>query len=445
MLPRIAVAGHVDDGKSTLLGRLLLETDSLYPEEVAEMHRSNERWNHPSEHLASLTDGLIEEREQGITVEVAHRWFNLGPKDEQALLLDCPGHLEFKTATLGAMTQCSVLLLVSDLSRPCSPTALWLLETAIQLGVAQVVVALTKSDLVEDLPSLEAARIAELQQQVAIFQERLQQLLELDAKTSAGDTSGSSDIDQSPESGRSGIVQPSVQLQFQAISALTNRGINGPGELLGKLREAVKYSQVVGELKPFRAVHLGCSNMIGHNRLFLGLQVFSGEVSVKDHVQVRWPKSPKKESYVQTVEIASAFAFPDQRVHTTQGRQLFNFELYIELPELLPYGSPPEYGAVAVYTGPALEASRFVTALLLPLVPFDQLMGRGLRLQTEGQHSNVWDIVYREKQDSVAKVYLALDKDVVTDPHEHTSPWNRGCLYCGTTFEAMALVLNMKA
>lgn len=297
MLPRIAVAGHVDDGKSTLLGRLLLETDSLYPEEVAEMHRSNERWNHPSEHLASLTDGLIEEREQGITVEVAHRWFNLGPKDEQALLLDCPGHLEFKTATLGAMTQCSVLLLVSDLSRPCSPTALWLLETAIQLGVFQVVVALTKSDLVEDLPTTEAARIAELQGQVGIFQGRLKQLLELDPGTG-----------QSPESGRSGAVQKPVQVQFQSISALTNRGINGAGELLDKLRQAVKNVHLSDDPKPFQAVGLGPRTMIGHNRLFLGVQVLSGDVCPNDQLQIRWPKSDSKDSYVQTVQVASVYA-----------------------------------------------------------------------------------------------------------------------------------------
>jgi signal recognition particle receptor subunit beta len=436
MLPRIAVAGHVDDGKSTLLGRLLLETDSLYPEEVAEMHRSNERWNHPSEHLASLTDGLIEEREQGITVEVAHRWFNLGPKDEQALLLDCPGHLEFKTATLGAMTQCSVLLLVSDLSRPCSPTALWLLETAIQLGVFQVVVALTKSDLVDDLPTIEAARIAELQEQVGLFQERLKQLLELDPETG-----------QSPESGRSGAVQKPVQVQFQSISALTNRGINGAGELLDKLRQAAKNVHLSGEPEPFQAVGLGPRTMIGHNRLFLGVQVLSGEVCPNDQLQIRWPKSGSKDSYVQTVQVSSVYAPPAEKLETSRGRQIVNLELTLELPELLSSGPPPEDGAVAVYAGAPLEASRFVSALLLPLITFEQMgTNRNLRLQTESQHTTGLMLSFRERPFSrPAKALLILEDEIILNPNDFASPWNRGCLYNGHTFEAIALIVNIKA
>ncbi len=419
MLPRIAVAGHVDDGKSTLLGRLLLETDSLYPEEVAEMHRSNQRWNHPSEHLASLTDGLIEEREQGITVEVAHRWFNIGPEDKQALLLDCPGHLEFKTATLGAMTQCTVLLLVSDLSRPCSATALWLLETAIQLGVFQVVVALTKCDLVEDLEAREAARVAELQGQVAIFQKRLQQWL-----------------------GPNGS-ESSVGLQFQSISALNNIGINGSGELLDKLRGALQATQSTGRPEYFRAVAHGPRTMVGHNRLWLGAQVLEGEIAPNQQLNIGWPGSPPR---IQTAQVASVYAPPNLQLDSSRGRRAINLEITAELPDLLCPGPGTVKGAIALYSGPHLQSTRTLSALLLPLVELDQLKHRNFRIQTEGQHTIVLDVRSKVRLGSAATmVEFVLDSELFLDPTSSASPWNRGCLYDTDSFEALALVLNMQA
>lgn len=100
---------------------------------------------------------------------------------------------------------------------------------------------------------------------------------------------------------------------------------------------------------------------------------------------------------------------------------------------------------MAVYAGPAPEASCLASALLLPLVPFDQLRTRDVRLQTEGQHSKVLDIFRYPVSNSPDKIYLKLDREIIVDPTDNSSHWNRGCLYCGHTFEAIALIVNMKA
>lgn len=88
---RIATAGSVDDGKSTLIGRLLFETQSITKDKIEALKAASQRKGLDFVDLSLLTDGLIAEREQGITIDVAHIYFNT--PNRKYIIADTPGHL----------------------------------------------------------------------------------------------------------------------------------------------------------------------------------------------------------------------------------------------------------------------------------------------------------------------------------------------------------------
>ena len=90
---RIATAGSVDDGKSTLIGRLLYETRSVTQDKLEAIDAASKRRGVDFLDLSLLTDGLIAEREQGITIDVAHVYFST-PK-RKYIIADTPGHFEY--------------------------------------------------------------------------------------------------------------------------------------------------------------------------------------------------------------------------------------------------------------------------------------------------------------------------------------------------------------
>ena len=87
---RISTAGSVDDGKSTLLGRLLYDTKSIFEDQYDALKRASEHRGESEVNLALLTDGLRAEREQGITIDVAYRYFATPRK--RFIVADTPGH-----------------------------------------------------------------------------------------------------------------------------------------------------------------------------------------------------------------------------------------------------------------------------------------------------------------------------------------------------------------
>src|SRR5450756_3079118 len=89
-LLRLATAGSVDDGKSTLVGRLLHDTKSVLADQLDALERVSRDRGLAHADLALLTDGLRAEREQGITIDVAYRYF--ATADRSFILADCPGH-----------------------------------------------------------------------------------------------------------------------------------------------------------------------------------------------------------------------------------------------------------------------------------------------------------------------------------------------------------------
>ena len=100
-LLRFTTAGSVDDGKSTLIGRLLYDSKSIFEDQLDQVKVSSERKGLTHTDLALLTDGFKDEREQGITIDVAYRYFAT-PK-RKFIIADCPGHVQY--IKLGATEQ----------------------------------------------------------------------------------------------------------------------------------------------------------------------------------------------------------------------------------------------------------------------------------------------------------------------------------------------------
>ncbi|OPX14605.1 GTP-binding protein [Gordonia sp. i37] len=147
-LLRIATAGSVDDGKSTLVGRLLYDTKSVLADQIDAVTRASVDRGLAGPDLSLLVDGLRAEREQGITIDVAYRYFATPARS--FVLADTPGHVQYTRNTVsGASTAQLVMLLVDARNGVVSQTRRHAAVMAL-LGVPQLVLAVNKIDLVED-------------------------------------------------------------------------------------------------------------------------------------------------------------------------------------------------------------------------------------------------------------------------------------------------------
>ncbi|NBR83227.1 MAG: sulfate adenylyltransferase, partial [Flavobacteriia bacterium] len=110
-LLRFTTAGSVDDGKSTLIGRLLYDSKSIFEDQIEQVKATSERKGLEHVDLSLLTDGLRDEREQGITIDVAYRYFAT-PK-RKFIIADTPGHIQYtRNMVTGASTANLALILV---------------------------------------------------------------------------------------------------------------------------------------------------------------------------------------------------------------------------------------------------------------------------------------------------------------------------------------------
>ncbi|MEY4165084.1 MAG: sulfate adenylyltransferase subunit CysN, partial [Actinomycetota bacterium] len=108
---RFATAGSVDDGKSTLIGRLLYDSKSIFEDQLEAVERTSRDRGEAVTNLALLTDGLRAEREQGITIDVAYRYFAT-PK-RKFIIADTPGHIQYtRNMVTGASTANLAIVLV---------------------------------------------------------------------------------------------------------------------------------------------------------------------------------------------------------------------------------------------------------------------------------------------------------------------------------------------
>jgi bifunctional enzyme CysN/CysC len=156
-LLRIATAGSVDDGKSTLIGRLLLDSKAMMEDQWASVERTSKERGHDYTDLALVTDGLRAEREQGITIDVAYRYFST-PK-RKFIIADTPGHIQYtRNMVTGASTAQLAVVLVDArhglLEQSRRHTFL-----ASLLGIQHIVLAVNKMDLIDwDREKFEAIR-----------------------------------------------------------------------------------------------------------------------------------------------------------------------------------------------------------------------------------------------------------------------------------------------
>jgi sulfate adenylyltransferase subunit 1 len=145
-LLRLATAGSVDDGKSTLVGRLLYDTKSVLADQLAAVHRVSTDRGLTTPDLSLLVDGLRSEREQGITIDVAYRYF--ATPHRSFVLADTPGHVQYTRNTVtGASTAQLAVLLVDARKGVIEQTRRHAAVLAL-LGVPKLVLAVNKIDLV---------------------------------------------------------------------------------------------------------------------------------------------------------------------------------------------------------------------------------------------------------------------------------------------------------
>ena len=146
-LLRFTTAGSVDDGKSTLIGRLLYDSKSIFEDQMEAVESASKSRGNEEVNLALLTDGLRAEREQGITIDVAYRYF--ATPRRKFIIADTPGHIEYtRNMVTGASTADLAVILV-DARHGIMEQTIRHSYVAALLAIKQIVVCVNKMDLVD--------------------------------------------------------------------------------------------------------------------------------------------------------------------------------------------------------------------------------------------------------------------------------------------------------
>ncbi len=147
-LLRLLTAGSVDDGKSTLIGRLLFDSKKLYDDQLAALERDSKRVGNAGDHIdyALLLDGLKAEREEGITIDVAYRYFSTNKR--KFIIADTPGHEQYtRNMITGGSTANLAIILVDSRTGVITQTRRHTFLVSL-LGIKHIVLAVNKMDLV---------------------------------------------------------------------------------------------------------------------------------------------------------------------------------------------------------------------------------------------------------------------------------------------------------
>ena len=146
-LLRFTTAGSVDDGKSTLIGRLLYDSKSIFEDQLEAIETTSKKKGHKGVDLALFTDGLRDEREQGITIDVAYRYFTT-PK-RKFIIADTPGHIQYtRNMVTGASTANAALILVDARHGVIEQTRRHAFIASL-LQIPHIIVCVNKMDLVD--------------------------------------------------------------------------------------------------------------------------------------------------------------------------------------------------------------------------------------------------------------------------------------------------------
>ncbi len=144
---KIIVCGNVDDGKSTLLGRLLLDSLHLFENQVHEIKEHERSKSAGRMDLALFTDGLRFERARSITIDLAYR--NFESKKHRFVLIDSPGHVEYLSKLASGMTQADAVLLLIDAQQGLTAQSKRILLMANLFNISNVIVCINKMDLLQ--------------------------------------------------------------------------------------------------------------------------------------------------------------------------------------------------------------------------------------------------------------------------------------------------------
>ena len=170
---RFTTAGSVDDGKSTLIGRLFHDTKSIFEDQLEAIEQSSKKRGDENINLALLTDGLRAEREQGITIDVAYRYFAT-PK-RKFIIADTPGHIQYtRNMVTGASTANLALILVDARNGVVEQTRRHSFIADL-LGIKHIAVCINKMDLV----NYEEDAYEKVLRQFSEFASRLENVSEL--------------------------------------------------------------------------------------------------------------------------------------------------------------------------------------------------------------------------------------------------------------------------
>ena len=146
-LLRFMTCGSVDDGKSTLIGRLLFDTKSILADTLTQMDRTSKKRGLEAVDLSLLTDGLQAEREQGITIDVAYRYFSTGTR--KYIIADAPGHEQYTRNMVTAASTANLAIILIDARKGVLTQTRRHSFLAHLVGIPHIVVAINKMDLVD--------------------------------------------------------------------------------------------------------------------------------------------------------------------------------------------------------------------------------------------------------------------------------------------------------
>ncbi len=146
-LLRFTTAGSVDDGKSTLIGRLLYDCKSIFEDQLDAVKKSSERLGLDHVELAHLTDGLKDEREQGITIDVAYRYF--ATPNRKFIITDTPGHIQYTRNMVTGASSANVALILVDARKGVIEQTHRHSIIASLLQIPHLLVCINKMDLID--------------------------------------------------------------------------------------------------------------------------------------------------------------------------------------------------------------------------------------------------------------------------------------------------------
>lgn len=144
---KFLTAGSVDDGKSTLIGRLLYDSEAILVDQLEALQRSNRKNDDGTIDLAILTDGLKAEREQGITIDVAYKYFQT--EKRKFIIADTPGHIQYTRNMVTGASNSNLAIILIDARKGVIEQTIRHSFLVALLGLPQVVVAVNKMDMVD--------------------------------------------------------------------------------------------------------------------------------------------------------------------------------------------------------------------------------------------------------------------------------------------------------